>query len=377
MNIFINTLVMKNQKNYLRAGKTRKREILNMLAEQTGMHRKALIRKLNRRPNRRKRGGSKPKYPEKILDILKIAWESRDYICAELLHPMLNEVIMELVKHGYFNELSEDEINMAANMPLGTLKYNFKKIRLSMRKIPNYWRRSKSNLKKTIPVCTVMNKSTHAGYVEIDFVDHNGGNASGQYARTLCAVDIFTQTISRRATRGRIEEKVQEAAAEALSKMPFHLWKLHSDNESALLNSLISQQARRMNLRISRSRSYQKQDNGHVEQKNGDKIRSLVGYRRYDTDEEVKLLNKIYELDDLFQNHFITSMRLIEKIYNDNGKLIKKIHDTAKTPYKRVLEDKMIPEEIKRGLKLVHEGLSPLQLKADRDKFIRKLKSFR
>lgn len=368
---------MKNLNKYLKASKAQKNEILYMLAEQTGMHRKSLIRKLNNSPNNRKRGGSESKYPKKTLDILRIAWESRDYICAELLHPILNEVIMELVKSGYCDQFSEDEISMVANMPLGTLKYNFKKIRLEMRKIPNYYRRSKANLKKTIPVCTVMNKSVHAGYVEIDFVDHNGGNAGGQYGRTLCAVDVYTQMISRRATRGRMEEKVQTATAEALSKIPFPLWKLHSDNESALLNSLIFQQARGMGLRISRSRSYQKQDNGHVEQKNGDKIRGLVGYRRYDTDEDVEILNKIYALDDLFQNHFITSMRLIKKIYNDDEKLIKKIYDTAKTPYKRVLDDKMISEKVKRGLKLVHRGLNPLKLKEERDKLIRKLKSSR
>ena len=103
-----------------------------MLAEQTGMHRKSLIRKLNKSVNNGKRGGSKPKYPKKTLDILKIAWESRDYICAEWLHPILNEVIRELVKSGYCDEFSEDEINMVANMPLGTLKYNFKKIRLGI-----------------------------------------------------------------------------------------------------------------------------------------------------------------------------------------------------------------------------------------------------
>lgn len=366
---------MKNQNKYLKANKAQKGEILNMITEQTGMHRKSLIRKVNNCSINRKRGGSKSKYPKQTPDILKIAWESRDYICAELLHPILNEVIMELVKYGYLEQFSEDEINMVANMPLGTLKYNFKKISLKMRKIPNYYRRSKTNLKKTIPVCTVMNQSVHAGYIEIDFVDHNGGNASGQYARTLCAVDVYTQMLSRRATRGRMEEKVQVAVEEVLNKIPFPLRKLHSDNESALLNSLIFQQAKRMGLSISRSRSYQKQDNGHVEQKNGDKIRSLVGYRRYDTDEDTEILNRIYELDDLFQNHFITSMRLIKKTYNDDGKLIKKIYDTAKTPYKRLLDDKMISEKVKRRLKLLHKRLNPLKLKKERDKLIRKLKS--
>ena len=60
-------------------------------------------------------------------------------------------------------------------------------------------------------------------------------------------------------------------------------------------------------------------------------------------------------------------MRLIRKIYNDDGKLRKKIYDSPKTPYERVLADKMISEEIKRKLELVHQRLNPLKLKEKRD----------
>ena len=38
-----------------------------------------------------------------------------------------------------------------------------------------------------------------------------------------------------------------------------------------------------------RSRPYKKNDNAHVEQKDGDKVRKLVGYFRYDSKEEAKV----------------------------------------------------------------------------------------
>lgn len=72
MNIFVNTLVMKNQTKYQKASKFQKARILNMLVEQTGMHRKSLIRKLNKAPSKNKRGGSKPIYTKDSIEILKL-----------------------------------------------------------------------------------------------------------------------------------------------------------------------------------------------------------------------------------------------------------------------------------------------------------------
>lgn len=377
MNIFVNTLIVKNQKKYQISSKSQKQKILDMLVEQTGMHRKSLIRKLNRKPSKSRRGGSKPLYTDESIEILKLIWESRDFICAELLHGQIPETIEYLLKEKALVSFSSKDIERVRNIPLGTLKNKLRKINLEKGRGAYYYRRSSTNLKKAVPISTDMNRAVHAGYVEVDFVDHNGGNSSGKYARTLCAVDVYTQMVSRYVIRGRIEEKVQLACQKALDKIPFPLHKLHSDNESALLNSLIRQQANRNGLKISRSRSYQKQDNGHVEQKNGDKIRRLVGYRRYDTSEQVEILNKIYELDDLFQNHFIPSMRLKEKEYDEQGKVRRKVFDNPKTPYQRALEDRTVDRNSKEQLERLHNQLNPLQLRKDRDKLVKKLRSFR
>lgn len=367
---------MKNIQNYLNASKSQKVKILDMLVTQTGMHRKSIIRRINRPLRVNKRGGSKPKYPPQVVDILKIIWNSMDYICAELLHPQIEDVVQVLFESKRLENFSLELINLVKNIPLGTLKNKLRGINLDQSKGSYYFRRSGNNLKKTVPISTDMNTSTHAGCIEIDFVDHNGGDSSGQFARTMCAVDVFTQFINREAIRGKLEEKVQKVCGNTLNLFPFKPLKVHSDNESALLKSLIYQQANRMDLQISRSRSYQKQDNGHVEQKNGDKIRKLVGYRRYDSLEHENLLNQIYHIDDLFQNHFIPSMRLKEKLYDENGKLLRKIYDKAQTPYQRVLADVTIAEENKQSMKDLHKVLNPLELKEQRDKLIRKLRSF-
>ncbi len=53
---------------------------------------------------------------------------------------------------------------------------------------------------------------------------------------------------------------------------------------------------------LSRSRPYKKNDNAHVEQKNDDKVRKLVGYFRYDTQQQIDLLNQLYKKTDLLQS---------------------------------------------------------------------------
>lgn len=365
---------MNNRKKYLKSKKKDKAKILNMLVEQTGYHRKSLIRSLNKTPSLSKRGGSKSKYTENSIKILQIVWESMDFICAELLHPSILD-ILSFLKGGKLKDFPEKDIELIKNIPLGTLKAKLRNIKLKKGHITNYYRRSKSNLKKSIPVCVDMNRSAHSGFIEVDFVDHMGGDASGKYVRTLCAVDVYTQMVNRRATRGKIEESVKKVCTEALDKFPFDLCKIHSDNEASLLNSLIYQQASQRGLKVSRSRPYRKEDNGHVEQKNGNKIRGLVGYRRYSTDEHVNLLNDIYFFDDLFQNHFIPSMRLKEKVYNNDGKLVKKIYDKPKTPYQRILNDNAVPKKVKDELETLHNNLNPIELKANRDKLVVKLRA--
>lgn len=45
---------------------------------------------------------------------------------------------------------------------------------------------------------------------------------------------------------------------------------------------------------FTRSRPYRKNDNCFVEQKSYSVVRRAVGYRRYDTEEEIEVLNELY-----------------------------------------------------------------------------------
>jgi len=71
--------------------------------------------------------------------------------------------------------------------------------------------------------------------------------------------------------------------------------------------------------------------------KNFTHVRELFGYERFDEEHLVKLMDEIYKdyLNPL-HNFFLPSMKITEKYRV--GSHIKKIYDTPKTPYQRLLQ---------------------------------------
>lgn len=79
------------QLKYLAADRATQGQILDLLAEQTGLHRKSLVRllrakDLRRHPRTRQRGRV---YDVSVDDASRVIWESLDYVCAERLTPAL------------------------------------------------------------------------------------------------------------------------------------------------------------------------------------------------------------------------------------------------------------------------------------------------
>jgi hypothetical protein len=114
------------------------------------------------------------------------------------------------------------------------------------------------------------------------------------------------------------------------------------------------------NIKFTRSRPYRKNDNCFVEQKNYSVVRRAVGYRRYDTPEELQALNELYALLRLYTNYFQPVMKLIEK--TRTGSKVRKRYDRAKTPYRRVLQSRAVPKEAKQELERIYATLNPVWL---------------
>lgn len=153
--------------------------------------------------------------------------------------------------------------------------------------------------------------------------------------------------------------------------LPFPLLGIHSDNDAAFINGLILRYCNEKKITFTRSRPYKKNDNCHIEQKNYTTTRRVAGYSRYDTEEEVRILNEMYIYYELYVNFFQPTMKLKEKIRE--GSKITKRYDKARTPYERVLEREEIKEEDKKKLKKIYEDLNPMELKEKVEKLQNKL----
>ena len=144
-----------------------------------------------------------------------------------------------------------------------------------------------SLLKDAIPIRTWAQwDDAVPGFVEIDLVGHEGGNAIGDHAYTLTVTDIATGWTENRSVRNKAEKWVFAALMEITKIMPFPLLGIDSDNGSEFINWHLLRWCVKHQITFTRSRSGNSNDGAHVEQKNWAIVRTVVGYHRYDTPAE-------------------------------------------------------------------------------------------
>jgi hypothetical protein len=230
-----------------------------------------------------------------------------------------------------------------------------------------------SVLKKQIPVETHFDKPRgQLGYTELDTVHHCGMATRGSYCLTLSEVEINTHWTELRTLRNKAHQWTYQALIDIDKVVPFKIHSRHVDNGSEFINQPVFSYTQNHGMRYTRSRAYHKNDNPVVESRHWTLVRSQVGYRRYDTDVEYKVLRELMPLISLKNNYFMPTMMTIKKV-RVGGKVRKKYN--IDTPYNRVLELSAITEQKKQELterkftlsylKLLQKIIK-LQLKLDR-----------
>ena len=111
---------------------------------------------------------------------------------------------------------------------------------------------------------------------------------------------------------------------------------------------------------MTRGRPYHKDDTAHVEQKNYTHVRALLGYQRIEDPSLLGPINDLYQNWDLYNNLWIPSLKLIEKV--KIGSHYIKRYDTPKTPYQRLMESPDVSEAMKTHLTALLANTNPFQL---------------
>jgi hypothetical protein len=187
----------------------------------------------------------------------------------------------------------------------------------------------------------------------------------------LNATDVASGWVETEALRHRAQVWTFQALERIKQRLPFPLLGIDSDNDGAFINAHLIRYYEENKLTFTRSRPYKKNDNCYVEQKNYSVVRRLVGYLRYDTEEEKKLLEQIYSLSRLYYNFFLPNMKLIRK--ERRGSRVTKKHDLPKTPYQRLLESPEISLEQKNRLRQTYQELNVVKLKREIDRLKERL----
>jgi len=216
-------------------------------------------------------------------------------------------------------------------------------------------------LKTSIPIRTFGELDrAHPGFLEADTVAHCGESAEGFYLTTLSIVDVATGWTECIGVWGKGQQRVGTAIHQVRRRLPFHLLGLHSDNGSEFINYGLRNYCWREGIKFTRSRSYKKNDNAHVEQKNWSVVRRLIGYDRYNSRAALEALNRTYDLLRLYVNFFQPVMKLVSK--TRHGARVHKVYDTAQTPYRRLLESGVLTEAKQCELAATYNYLNPVLL---------------
>lgn len=349
---------------YLKAPKGMKGRMLDEAAQVTGYHRKALVRLLRgkgRAPARRR--GRPQWYGPEVREALRVLWEAADRACGRRLRPFLPELVQVLRRHGEL-ALTPQVQAQVLHASASTIDRLLRPYKLPGRRRGRSTTKPGSLLKGAIPVRTFADWQEHRpGFLEVDLVlpwKDCGESTEGFYLHTLSAVDVATGWVECQGVWGKGQERVGSAIHTIRQRLPFRLLGLDSDNGSEFINHHLWAYCQREGITFTRSRPYNKNDSAHVEQKNGQVVRRLVGYDRYTSRVALEALDRLYGLLRCYVNFFQPTMQLQRK--TRHGARVHKVYDAAQTPYQRLLDSGILNDEAQAQLAATYRGLNPITL---------------
>lgn len=328
-----------------------------------------------RRKKRKQKRAKAKKYDRRAFYALRKVWTVCDSICSKRLAPFLPEIVPVLEKLGEIkiDKETKKKLLTVSAATIDRMLANTKK---------SY--QLKTGLSTTKPGTLLKNKikirtfadwdDLKPGFFEADLVAHCGEVNAGEYINSLNFTDVASGWVEPTAVMGKSQFKVFNGIKDIEENLPFPILGIDSDNDSPFINAHLFNYCEENKITFTRCRANKKNDQCHVEQKNYSVIRRAVGYSRYDTYQELKIIRELYRNLRLYINFFQPVMKLKEK--QRNGAKVSKKYDTAKTPYQRILDSKHVSGEIKKKLKTQYAKLNPAQLKRNIAKLQNKLVKF-
>lgn len=369
-----NTIFVRYLDEYLLATDERKKVILDHVCDVTLIHRKSAIRKFRKLQFSGKfvleKRGRKIYYTADVSLALKTIWQAASELCGELIYPIIDEYVQILKRDDMWSPSDETTTKLLA-MSQATVKRRVAVFMGSKEPSQGKSATNPSRLKEIIPIFTGPWQDKGPGYGQVDTVVHCGSSLLGDLVFSVNYTDVATLWLSLSAQWNKGQRATRDSLARIQSKVPFVILGMHPDTGSEFINWHLLAWCNEQNIELTRSRPNHKNDNAHVEQKNGHVIRRFLGYTRLDHRQLVPRLNQLYDLLETYLNHFVPSRKCLEKVRV--GSKYRRSYDQGRPAYRRVLTSPAIATEVKEQLEKQHGPLNPLLLKRRVDSLIKEI----
>jgi hypothetical protein len=196
------------------------------------------------------------------------------------------------------------------------------------------------------------------GFFEGDTVAHCGPSLKGEFARTVNLTCVHTGWVFTTSVRNNAHTHILAALNRAVSTVPFEVVGLDFDNGSEFLNHGVIDWAAGKKIFFTRSRPYKKNDQATIESKNNHLARKYAFHYRYDTAEELKVLNRLWPLVNDRLNYLTPTKKPIGYGTDKHGKRTR-LYDTPTIPFDRLLAAGVLSRSQQAAMTTYRNSLDP------------------
>ena len=361
-----NEYIGAKRRAYAEADPAKRRRILDEVCETTGYSRKYANRLLTGSRRFRERKGRGATYTDADRAVLERLWREVGCPCTTYLRANVGEWLREF--RACVAHVPDDVAGRVLSMSASTMD---RLLRGVPRERPGSVRRNRRSGRNGALLSAIECRSGELvrgcdvppGDVQTDTVAHCGGDMGGDFWWTLTATDRKTQWTELRPVWNRGMYATRDALDAALRRLPFEVRHVHHDNGKEYVNAAVAEYLGvRRKVPFSRSRPFRKNDNAHVEQKNGSVVRTLLGEGRLDKPELEPELRRLCEDYSDYRNFCVPCKMLVAKAKRPDGKGFAARYDSPQTPYRRVMADDAVPQERKDALARRKAAINGIEL---------------
>lgn len=371
-------ITKKYSKAYVGASKAQKGRILDAVVEMTGWDRDHARQQLRRRasapPGKLQatvvvidRRRSKPKgYSYDAIKVLQRVWSVTGGICGKYLAASMGQWIQameaagDLVPgQGRYSECVRAEL---LAMSAATIDRYLAPVRAQDRLRGKSTTKPGALLRNSISIRKAGDEvEAEPGFFEVDTVAHCGPSLKGEFIRSVNFTDMHTGWVFTTAIRNNATVHMMGAFGRFIDQVPFAVSGIDCDNGSEFINHELIGWAGQAKIFFTRSRPYKKNDQATIESKNNHLVRRYGFYYRYDTPEELTLLNELWALvcDRL---NFFTPTKKPTGYATDKIGRRKRLYDAPQSPYQRLLQAGVLSPAQQAELAQYKDTLSPVAI---------------